>query len=206
MLFAVVVGGLYTAAFWNSTGSIGFAAQAIKTVIAPGQLSAEDQSSDLYRQIEAYDLWATIRSNELFGVGFGQKFLRPVPLPDISFFVFWEYLPHNTILWIWMKMGVGGFVSMLYLIARTIHSGVRSACRIQSFDLTSVVIASVAYVVMYMVYCYVDIGWDVRSTVFLAMAIAICADLETVLESPEDEAEGEAEGASPVTDDLELVS
>jgi O-antigen ligase len=201
-LFAVVIGGLYTAAFWNSTGSIGFGAQAIKSVIAPGQLSAEDQSSDLYRQIEAYDLWYTIRSNELFGVGFGQKFLRPVALPDISFFVFWEYLPHNSILWIWMKMGVGGFMSMLFLIARTIHRGVRSAMRIQSLDLTSVVIASVVYVVMYTVYCYVDIGWDVRSTVFLAMAIAICADLETLLEPPEDEVEGE----SSVTDDLELVS
>ena len=56
MLVTVLVGGAYTAAFWNSTGSIGFAAQAIKTVIAPGQLSAQDLSSDLYRQIEAYDI------------------------------------------------------------------------------------------------------------------------------------------------------
>ncbi len=92
--------------------------QAVKTVIAPGQLSLEDQSSDLYRQIEAYDIWYTIRSNELFGVGFGQQFLRPWQLPDISFFVFWEYMPHNSILWIWMKMGIGGFMAMLYLIAR----------------------------------------------------------------------------------------
>jgi hypothetical protein len=181
-LVAVVLGGLYTLAFWNTTGGIGFGAQAVKGVIAPGQLSAKDRSSDLYRQIEAFDIWYTIRSNELFGVGFGQQFLRPIKLPDISFFVFWQYLPHNSILWIWIKMGVGGFMAMLYLMARTIQRGVRSAIRIQSPDLTSVVIAAVAYVVMYMVYCYVDIGWDIRSTVFLAMAIALCADLEAVLE------------------------
>jgi O-antigen ligase len=197
MLFAAVIGGLYTAAFWNSTGSIGFAAQAVKTVIAPGQLSQEDQASDFYRQIEAYDIWFTIRSNELLGIGFGQQFYRPVPLPDISFFVFWQYVPHNSFLWIWMKMGVGGFMAMLYLIARTIHHGVRSIIRSHSSDLTSVVIASVVYVLMYMVYCYVDIGWDIRSTVFLAMAIAICADLEPLLAPSTEEA---------VSDDLELVS
>ena len=54
-------------------------------------------------------------------------------------------------------------------------------------------IASIVYVVMYTVYCYVDIGWDMRSTVFLALAIAICADLQPLVEEPE-EAE-EAGGA-----------
>ena len=100
-----------------------------------------------------------------------------------------------------MKMGVGGFIAMLYLIARTIHRGVRSVIRIQSSDLASIVIGSLVYVVMYMVYCYVDIGWDIRSTVFLAMAIAICADLETVLEQPDKDAE-----PTPAIENMELVS
>jgi O-antigen ligase len=201
MLVTILVGGAYTAAFWNSTGSIGFGAQAVKTVIAPEELSLEDQSSDLYRQIEAYDIWYTIRSNELLGVGFGQRFLKPVALPDISRFVFADYMPHNSILWIWIKMGVGGFMATLYLIARTIQHGVRSVNRIQSPNLNSIVMASVIYVVMYTVYCYVDIGWDIRSTVFLAMAIAICADLQTVLETPED-----APNDSEAEDEPELVS
>jgi hypothetical protein len=204
MVVAVVFGCLYTAAFWNKTEGIGFGAQAVKGVIAPGQLSADDRSSDLYRQIEAFDVWYTIRSNELFGVGFGHQFLRPATLPDISFYIFWQYIPHHSLLWIWMKMGVGGFIAMLYLVARTIHHGVRSVIRIQSPDMTSVVIASVVYVLMYIVYCYVDIGWDVRSTVFLAMAIAVCADLETVLSPSEDEVEEDEE--SPVTGELEPVS
>ena len=203
----VVFGALYTAAFWNSTEGVGFGAAAVKTVIAPGQLSLEDQNSDLYRQIEAYDIWYTIRSNELFGVGFGQQFLRPWQLPDISFFVFWQYLPHNSVLWIWMKTGIGGFISMLYLMARTIHHGVRSAVRIQSHDLTSVVIGSVIYVVMYMVYCYVDIGWDIRSTVFLAITMAICADLVNVIEPPPEADAPEADaGETASTEEMELVS
>ena len=80
-------------AFWTSTGGIGFGAQALKSVIAPEQLSEADRNSDLYRQIEAYDIWYTIRSNELFGIGFGRRFLRPIALPDISFFVFGSTCP-----------------------------------------------------------------------------------------------------------------
>ena len=106
-----------------------------------------------------------------------------------------------------MKIGIGGFMAMLYLMARTIHHGVRSAIRIKSHDLTSVVIGSVVYVVMYIVYCYVDIGWDIRSTVFLAMAIAICADLVNVIEPPPEADAPEAEaGESPSTEEMELVS
>jgi O-antigen ligase len=206
VLFALVVlilGGLYTLAFWNSTGRFGFAAQAVKSVIAPEQLTEKDAASNLYRQIEKYDIWFTIRHNELFGVGFGQQFLRPVKLPDISFFVFWQYMPHNSILWIWMKMGVGGFMAMLFLMARTIHRGVQSVVRLASPDLAAIAIGAVAYVAMYMVYCYVDIGWDMRSTVFLALAIAICADLEPLVNEPL--AEEAAEEAEPAAE-LEPVS
>ena len=199
--FTVILGGAYTAAFWNSTGSIGFAAQAVKTVIAPGTLSWEDQSSDLYRQAEAYNVWFSIRASRLFGLGFGQPFLQPLTLPDISFFVFADYMPHNSILWIWIKTGVGGFMAMLYLFARTIHRGVRLVIRVQSPNLTSVAIGSLVYVVMYIVYSYVDIGWDIRSTVFLAVAIAICSDLDNVLDQPDEEAE-----ELPTTEDSELVS
>ena len=172
----VVVGGAYTAAFWNSTGSIGFAA-------AGGQdgdraRTAEPGGSEL-RPVPAD---RGVRRLVHIRAAAVRPRLRPavpaaITLPDISFFVFADYMPHNSILWIWIKMGVGGFMTMLYLFARTIHRGVRLAMRLDSPNLTSVAIGSLVYVVMYIVYCYVDIGWDIRSTVFLAMAIAICADL-----------------------------
>ena len=69
----------------------------------------------MYRTVENLDINATINAKPLTGLGFGQKFYRPFPLPDISFFLFYEYIPHNSILWIWIKTGVGGFVAMLFL-------------------------------------------------------------------------------------------
>ena len=94
------------------TGSLGLPGTAVKTVLFPDQLGEADRSSDLYRQIEAFDLWFTIRAESDH-----RRRLRPAssssrsPLPDISFFEFWEYIPHNAVLWIWVKMGFFGFVA-----------------------------------------------------------------------------------------------
>ena len=165
----------YVGAFWNSTGTIGFPAQAVKTVIAPEQLSAADQSSDLYRQIENFDLMVTIRADPLLGQGFGQPFLRPVALPDISVFEFNEYIPHNSFLWIWIKIGFVGFVAMIYMIARAVSLGAaRVRQQATGFDLVVSIIA-VLYVVMFIVYTYVDIAWEPRNAVLLGVCMALCS-------------------------------
>jgi O-antigen ligase len=166
----------YLAAFWNSESSIGFPAQAMKTVIAPDQISEQDQGSNLYREIENHDITATIRARPITGFGFGHKFLRPVPLPDISGFPFFEYVPHNSILWIWIKAGGAGFVAMLFLFGSAIRQGVHTVVRVRSgTDLVLTFIAA-AYLVMYLVFAYVDIAWDTRSMVTVAVAMAICSE------------------------------
>ena len=189
-----VLGLGYLAAFWSAQGSLGFAAQAIKSVIAPGQLSEADRSSDVYREFERYDLWYTIRSDPLRGLGFGRQFYQPIPLPDISFFVFWQYLPHNSILWVWIKTGFFGFVSMLFLFARTVQRGAINVARIADPNHLAFAIAALGYVVMYIVFAYVDIAWDARATIFLAFAMAWCGDFGN-LEQPEELADEDVEPA-----------
>ncbi len=172
----VLLGTGFVVATWNAIGALGLPAQAVKTVLFPDQLSDADTSSDLYRKIEKFNLLFTIRSNRVFGVGFGQKFLRPVAMPDISFFEFWEYIPHNNVLWIWIKMGFLGFASMLFMFGRAVQLGARSIALIRSNDHVAFAVVGVAFVVMFLVFAYVDIAWDARSTVFLGVAMALCAD------------------------------
>jgi O-antigen ligase len=164
--------GAYLGAFWNASGVPGFPAQAVKTVVAPDQQSAEDQASDLYRKIERHDINATIRSNPVMGVGFGQPFHMPWPLPNISFFVFWEYITHNSILWIWMKAGIGGFVAMLLMFATTLRAGARALLTAEDGRTKVVTLTSVAYVLMFAIFAYVDIAWDTRNVVLLAVCMA----------------------------------
>ena len=174
-LFALVTVA-YLAAFWNSESTLGFPAQAVKTVIAPGDISERDKGSDLYRVIENYDISATIHAKPITGMGFGQKFLRPAALPDISFFPFYEYITHNSVLWIWIKMGVGGFVAMLFLFGSALRRGVRAVVSLTTGRDVLTVLVATGYLVMYVVFAYVDIAWDWWSMVAVAISMAVCSE------------------------------
>ncbi len=100
-------------------------------------------------------------------------------MPDISgLFGFWKFMPHHSFHWIWLKTGYLGFVSMLFLMVRTIQYGARTALDAPSGNRQAIALTAVLYVVMYMVFSYVDIAWDTRSMVFLVVTMAICADME----------------------------
>ena len=145
-------------------------------MLFPNELGEAESGSDLYRELEKYNLLYTIRATRVFGRGFGNQFFRPAPMPDISFFEFWEYIPHNNVLWIWIKMGFLGFVSMLYLFGRAVQLGARSITLIRSVDHVAFALVGLCYVVMFLVFSYVDIAYDARSCVFLGVAMAVCAD------------------------------
>lgn len=163
----------YTGAFWNNEHSvIGFPAQAIKSVIAPSEVSDRNQDSDLYRIIEKNDIVATIRSSPILGIGFGHAFLRPIPLPAINDFLLAPYMPHNAVLWMWMKIGALGFLSMVYLFGLTMITGVRNTLRLPQGDYAAITLTSVTFVLMYAVFSYVDISWDPQNMIVLAMAMA----------------------------------
>jgi hypothetical protein len=189
----LIIGTLYTAAFWNDeTSSTGFPAQAIKSVIAPDQVSDRNQNSDLYRVIEKHDILATIQSSPLTGIGFGQAFLRPFKLPPINPFLLEPYMPHNAILWIWMKAGIGGFLAMLYLFGVAMHTGARAVLKAGRGDYAATMLTSVAFVLMYAVFAYVDIAWDAQNMVILALAMAHIGSATRL--QPLDAAEGSSAG------------
>jgi hypothetical protein len=164
----------YIGAMWGSESAAAFPAQAVKSVIAPDDLTDANRSSSEYRDIENYNLNFTIRTAPLTGIGFGHPFYRPVPLADISVFEYHEYIPHNSLLWIWTKTGFIGFATFLYLIARTLTIG---AHRLRTVADGAEAVASyvaVAFVAMYAVFMYVDISWGARNAVLLALCMGLC--------------------------------
>ena len=84
------------------------------------------------------------------------------------------YLPHNSLLWIWIKMGFLGFVTVLYLFAVTLMLGsyrVRRAA--PGLDLLTVSTA-VMFVVMYAMFIFVDVAWEPRNVTLLALSMGLC--------------------------------
>ena len=173
-LIAIVSIG-YLGTFWSSESQIGFPAQAVKTAIAADETSQKDQNSNLYRTLENWNVLYTIRSEPIAGQGFGRPFLKPIRLPQITDFVLRDYMPHNSFLWMWIKIGFFGFVATIYMLGRAIVLGVDRARRIGSGVDAVVGLAAVTFVAMYMAYSYLDLLWDARNTVLLGLSFAICA-------------------------------
>jgi hypothetical protein len=192
-LLIVSVG--YLGAFWNVETEIGFPAQSIKAVVAPSDVSATDQASADYRETEAINVWFTMRTDPIRGIGFGHAFYMQHPLPDISFFPFWQFLPHHSLLWIWLKTGFFGFVMLFFLMARAIQHAARSVVQLHG-DLQALALACGLFIPMYLVFSYADIAWDLRSVVFLTFSMAVGADMVRAL--PADPAIDHTESPDPV--------
>jgi hypothetical protein len=176
-----VLGVCYVAVFWNSQSLPAVPAQAIKSVIAAEQPSEEEQSSNNYRVLENRNIIFTIHSHPLAGVGFGQKFYIIAPMDDISaLFEWWEYITHNSIMWMWMKAGIGGFCAMLFLIGMAVVAGVRALARLPGDDLSAAVLTATLYIVMHFIYACVDMSWDEQSMVYVGAMMGLVNSAERI--------------------------
>jgi len=126
----------------------------------------------------------TIQQRPLTGVGFGNKFYIIVPMPDISFFVWWEYITHNSILWIWMQAGVGAFISMLILVGMAVIVGVRALWRMPGGDLSAFALMATLYIVMHFIYAYVDISWEAQSMIYVGTMMGLINGIERIVAQP----------------------
>lgn len=169
---AAFIGVIYIGVFWNSNGALGLPAQALKSVIAPEQ-GSNDALSNLYREIENDNVSYTIARAPLTGVGFGNKFYIIRAMPDISFFIWWEYIVHNSIFWIWMKAGIFGFFSLLFLIGFSIMTGARTLRHMSTGDSKAIALTATLYLVMHFLYAYVDMSWDNQSMIYVGAMMGV---------------------------------
>jgi hypothetical protein len=179
-----VLFALYCAAFWNSNSSLGLPVEAIKSVVDQKHASLEDQASNAYRVLENINASFTIHNAPLTGVGFGRKFYILVNMPDISNFQWWQYITHNSIVWIWMKTGIGGFLSLLILIGMSLIVSVRALLRMPGGDLSAIALTIILYFIMHYVYAYVDMSWDSRSMLYVGAMMGLANSLEHIVSHP----------------------
>ncbi len=171
----IVLGVAYTGAFWNADGGVGIGAQTIRNIVAPDTKSYSDANSDLYRDIETFNLQVTIRSNPILGLGYGQDFLQPIPLPRISNFIFATISPHNAVLGLWFKAGLAGILSYMFLISAGLAQGLRSILDVHDPRDRVVLFVFVANLPMTLVISFVEIAFDAPTTSVLGLSLALAA-------------------------------
>ena len=107
---------VYLGATWNSNSAIAEPTSAIRSLIQP---NARDADSNDFREIEAVNLKYNITINPILGRGYSKDIIFFIPMPFIGdLFVWWDIIPHNTILWVWMRLGFLGFLAFWFLVGR----------------------------------------------------------------------------------------
>src|SRR5579863_10547353 len=179
LLVFLAIGGAYVAVFANISGPIGYPAHAVVSIISPGAGDPRDASSNLYRTIEDFDLKFTAKQSFPLGYGFGKDFLQPQVLPNIlSEDPVYLLVPHNTIYWIWMRLGPIGDILFWYIIGSIIVRGCTILRQLKDQYLQTVAIYIVAVTFMEIVVAYADYQlFAFRNVIYLGLLVGILLKL-----------------------------
>ena len=168
----------YLATYWNKEyGALAQPARAVRSQIDP---NARDDSSDQYRLTEKFDVTATIRSNRIFGVGFGRPFIMFQPLPYLgSFWPLQSFTPHANILWLWLKFGAVGSAAFIAVWILALKSSLASLRLGQDKEVPLAALVTVCMLLMYFAYAEVDLALiGSRSAALFAVVIAVGLSLQ----------------------------
>lgn len=194
---AILGAGALLALTWNEPGGRGQLARSFQTVTNTGPQAEEDRSSDAYRNAEEFNLRWNIKQQPMMGLGFGEQYAFIVPVANVGReWPLWRFVPHNSVMWIWLKAGALAFIALLTLAAAACCRSTQLMTRLKHDALKPVAFSLAAMVVMLMMFSYVDIGLvSGRVLVFLGAILALIGGL-TGLVAREDEqaATGAAHG------------
>ena len=154
-------------------------ARALSSLNSP---DARDASSNLYRQNEDKDIMANARTNPIIGVGYGKLMATPYPLADISAAdPFWNLMTHDSVLYIWMRLGAIGFFLFWWLMAAAIAAACKALMTLEDPHLRGLALFVVLAVVQQVIFSYLDLQWvNYRNMITLGVFFALIGKLPSM--------------------------
>src|SRR5207245_11780478 len=111
-----------------------------------------DYLSNIDPVAEDANILANFMTSPLFGIGLGIPMIVIFPMADISFvYPLWNYIPHNTLLWIGMRMGAVGYAAFFGLLAMAILQACRQLATRKDPLISSIAAFAVAAIVAEMI-------------------------------------------------------
>lgn len=121
------ISAAYVLVYHNSTALEAEPAHAVWSQFQP---DPRDYNSNLYRQLEDANLALDIRGAVFTGTGFGVPIAHPIPIFDASNLdPLINFIPHNTILYVWLRLGTLGAVAFWCMVGAAIVAACRLARR-----------------------------------------------------------------------------
>lgn len=179
-VFAILL--IYGFMFWNNEGTVGRPIQMVKSgfVTPDKETNFEDYSSNLYRDNESYNLAQTVVNNPVLGTGFGKRYDQPIPLIDIRF-PLRDYIPHNQIYWVLVKMGAVGFFAFWYFFNCFVAKGTKVFIRLSDPYLKVITMVIVIAVINQMVVSFYDLQLTYyRSMIYLGCLMGLLPVIEHI--------------------------
>jgi O-antigen ligase len=164
----------YAVLGWGSDSAIFQPVHTLRSVV-----DSKADPSTMWRDLENYDLFYTLRHNPLLGTGYGHGYDEIVWLPDVSnAYALYRFLPHNSILGLWAYGGIVGFTALWAMLVVGIFLAARAYRYARTVDDRTVALTAVSIVVVYLAYCYGDLGLGTWTSVFtVGPALAVTSRL-----------------------------
>lgn len=176
MVAMIPVVFLYMAVGWNARGGVFKPVAKVRSIIAPAA-DTEEESSNVERDIENFNLLKSWERDPFLGQGFGHAFTEFLPSNDFAQSAF-GHIGHNSVLWLLWIGGIFGFFGVwLYL-------GITSFFFARTMRLTSDVtervglLVAIGVIITYLLQSFGDMGTQAMQFVFfVSVAVAIIGRL-----------------------------
>jgi hypothetical protein len=152
------------------------------SVFNPSASDERDAASNAYRVVENYDLKFTESQSPILGFGFGKPFIQAVALPNVlELDPYYLYIPHNNVLWVWMRLGPLGFGALWYLFGSAIVAGCMIVRRLRNPQLQFFAIFTLALVMMEVILAYGDYQFFFyRNMIYVGVALGVLMKLPAI--------------------------
>lgn len=185
-LTGVAVAGIFVfmVANWNHDyGTVGQIVRPVHSLVEPDQ---RDAQSDAYRDAENNNILFTYATSPLVGVGFGRPMIYVYPMADISYiYPLWNYIPHNTLLWIGMRMGSLGYAVLFALLGIAILEATWQARTRSDPLLRGVAVFAIVAIVAELMVAWGDLQLEnYRNMIFLGTILGIIDALPRIPDAP----------------------
>lgn len=170
---------LYTVVGWNQTTGRAFApVQKVRSIIAPAQ-DTEEESSNVERDIENYNLMKSWEQNMLIGQGFGHAFKEYIPSNDFRQSAF-GHIGHNSVLWLLWIGGIVGFTFVLGYLAVALFFLGRTLLVVTQWQERVALLVALSVISTYLMQAFGDMGTQaIMSDFYVGTALAIIGRLAT---------------------------
>ena len=183
-ILAAILIVAFLVAFWNvQSGLIGQLVRPVRSQFDP---SYRDYLSDIYRQAENANLKFSFDTNRLIGMGFGMPFLIVLSQADISnIYPLWNYIPHNTLMWVGVRMGLIGCATFWALFGTSILEVCRSLSTQRDRFVLAIVCLLGGAIVAELLVAYGDLQLEsYRNMIFIGVVLAVLNILPRLFAEP----------------------